>query len=151
MNKLNNKILFVIILVLVLALAGLILRQKFLSSSFSSERYSAVYLTSGDLYFGKLSHFSKYTLSDVWLLQRNPQDEKNPLSINSFERVFWEPEGKIKINPDNVLWVAKLKKDSQIVQFILGQKNRVGQESSVPAPDIVTSPIPEAFLPTPLD
>ncbi len=63
MSKLN-KILLVIVIVLLVALGGVVYWQR---SGFEKS-YWAVYLDTGDLYFGKLRSFSKLSLSDVWFL-----------------------------------------------------------------------------------
>lgn len=113
MSKLN-KILLVLVVVLLVILAVVIYWQKV---GFEKS-YWAVYLNTGDLYFGQLSRFPRLALSDVWFLQRNVDDEENPFSLSKFERVFWEPENKIYINEKNIVWKAKLKKDSQFLNYI---------------------------------
>lgn len=113
MSKLN-KILLVIVVVLLIALGIVIYWQK---GGFEKP-YWAVYLNTGDLYFGKLSSFPKLSLSGVLLLQRNPQDAQNPLSLAEFKEVFWGPEDKIYLNNENIIWKTKLRKDSKIIEFI---------------------------------
>jgi hypothetical protein len=113
MSKLN-KILLAIVIVLLIALGAVVYWQK---GGFK-ETYWAVYLNTGDLYFGKLNRFSRVSLSDVWFLQRNPQDSQNPLSLTKFEQAFWGPEDKIYLDNENIVWKTKLKEDSQVVQFI---------------------------------
>lgn len=113
MSKLN-KILLVIVIILLIALGAVVYWQR---GGFEKP-YWAVYLNTGDLYFGKLNRFPKMSLSDVWLLQRNPQDTKNPLSLSKFKEVFWGPEDKLYLNDENIVWKAKLREDSQFVQSI---------------------------------
>lgn len=109
-----NKILIVLVIILFLILAGLLYWQKF----GLEKPYWAVYLDTGDMYFGKLSYFPRLSLSDVWYIQRNPQDSQNPLSISKFERVFWGPEDKLYLNEKNIIWKTKLKSDSPVLNFI---------------------------------
>lgn len=111
MNKLN-KILLAIVIVLVIAFGVVLYWQK---GGFE-ESYSAVYLSTGDLYFGKLSHFPKTSLSDVWLLQKS-NDAQNPYGITRFDKAFWGPEDKINIDSKNIIWTTELRNDSQLVQF----------------------------------
>lgn len=113
MSKLN-KILLVVVVILLMALGVVIYWQRV---GFEKP-YWAVYLNTGDLYFGKLSTFPKLSLSDVWFIQRNPQDDKNPLSLAKFEQTFWGPEDKIYLNEKDVVWKTKLRADSQVVNFI---------------------------------
>ncbi|MEK7162907.1 MAG: hypothetical protein AAB696_01320 [Patescibacteria group bacterium] len=119
MSKLN-KILLAIVVILLVALGAIIYWQR---GGFEKP-YWAVYLNTGDLYFGKLNRFPKMSLSDVWLLQRNPQDTKNPLSLSKFKEVFWGPEDKLYLNDENIVWKAKLREDSQFVQSIKNPQNQ---------------------------
>jgi len=112
MNKLN-KILLATVIVLIIAFGVVLYWQK---GGFEEE-YSAVYMTTGDLYFGKLSHFPKTSLSDVWLLQRNANDTQNPFGISRFDKAFWGPEDKLNIDSKNIVWTTELKSDSALVKF----------------------------------
>ena len=109
-----NKILLIVVIILVVALGAIIYWQKF---GFEKP-YWAVYLDTGDMYFVKLNYFPRLSLSDVWYIQRNPQDSQNPLSISKFERVFWGPEDKLYLNEKNIVWKTKLKSDSPVLNFI---------------------------------
>jgi len=113
MSKLN-KILILIVVVLLVVLAAVLYWQKV---GFEKPYY-AVYLSTGDLYFGKLSYFPKFALKDVYILQQNPDDQQNPLSITKFENAFWGPENKIYLNDEEIVWKTKLGKDSQFLSAI---------------------------------
>lgn len=112
MSKVNS-ILLVLVIVLVVALGGVLYWQK---GGFE-EKYSAVYLNTGDIYFGKLSRFPRMTLSDVWFLQKG-SDAQQGFGLSKFEKAFWGPEDKMSINDENVIWVTELKTDSEVVQAI---------------------------------
>lgn len=109
-----NKILLIVVVLLVVVLVLLLVWQK---GWLGSSSYSAVYLRTGDLYFGQLRQFPTLTLHNVYLLQVT-QDPQNPLSLQKFTNVIWGPEDKIKINRDQVVWTSKLRSDSQFVQAI---------------------------------
>lgn len=113
MSKLN-KILLVIVVVLLVALAFVLYWQK---GGFQKS-YWAVYLNTGDLYFGKIERFPKTSLTDVWFLQMNSQNEENPLSLVKLEQIFWGPEDKIYFDNESVVWKTKLRDDSSVVEFI---------------------------------
>jgi len=117
MSKLN-KILLIISIILFIALAVVIYWQIYLQKSGLEEPYWAVYLNTGDLYFGKLNKFPKLSLSDVYFIQRNPNDQQNPFSLAKFNQAFWGPEDKIYLNEKNIVWKTKLRNNSQILQFI---------------------------------
>ncbi len=85
--------------------------------------YSAVYMVSGDIYFGKLSSFPSLTLADAYTLQRN-QDEQTPFTLVKFKDAFWGPAGDISLNEDSVLWIAELDVNSPIWKNIQQQQDQ---------------------------
>ena len=118
--------------VLWLAIGLLVLVIVFLSIYYEigpfkkADNYYAVALTSGDLYFGKLSWWPSLVLSDVWFIQRDLAATSTPsLSLDKLTNVFWGPEDKIKLNRENVLMITKLRPDSQVIQTIKSQAANV--------------------------
>lgn len=109
-----NKILFALVVILSVILVGILYLQK---GIFFEEPYYAVYLNTGDLYFGKINWFPRFSLSDAYLLQKT-NDQQNPFTIVKFDNAFWNPEGNLYLNYDNVIWKAKLKNTSQVVNYI---------------------------------
>jgi len=105
--------------------------------------YYAVYLRTGDMYFGKLSRFPKLTLSDVWFLQRNAQDEQGGFNLAKFSDTIFGPKDKMEINREDVVWISKLRDDSQVVTFILQSKNpalqNVQPQTTAPQPTLPAS------------
>lgn len=91
-----------------------------------SPSYYAVYLDTGDLYFGKLSRFPRMTLTDVWYLQRDGQNQS--LALSQFSKVVWGPENKMTLDDDKVVWVAKVSKDSQILPMLKGDRPAAAQQ-----------------------
>jgi len=86
--------------------------------------YYAVFLRSGDMYFAKLSRFPKLTLADAWYLQVNTQEnQQTGFNLAKFTNMVFGPKDKMEINKDNVVWISKLRDDSQVVSFILQNKN----------------------------
>jgi hypothetical protein len=128
MSKLN-KILLGVVAILLMVLGVVIYWQKV---GFEKS-YWAVYLDTGDVYFGKLNRFPKLSLSDVWFLQRNPQDSQNPLSLAKFSQAFWDPEDRVYFNEKNVVWKTKLREDSQVVQFIKNPQASQNQQPIQPS------------------
>jgi hypothetical protein len=109
-----NKILLVVIIVLLVALVGIVAWKMW----GGTPSYYAVYLKTGDLYFGQLSRFPSFGLSHIYLLQVNSQNQQNPVNVQKFSNVFWGPEDFIKINREEVVWYSKLRNDSQLVRLI---------------------------------
>jgi len=92
--------------------------------------YYAVFLRSGDMYFGKLSRFPKLTLADVWYLQVNTQEnQQTGFNLAKFTNMVFGPKDKMEVNKDNVVWISKLRDDSQVVSFILQSKTPALQNS----------------------
>ncbi len=121
-----NKILLVLVILLALVLTGLIVWQKW----GVKPTYSAVYLRTGDLYFGKMMTFPSFGLKNVYTISVNQQDQQNPLSIQKFSNVFWGPEDYLKINRSEVVWITKLKDESQLVQLLKTNPNLLPQNSN---------------------
>lgn len=109
-----NKVLLAVVVVLLVALV-VIVGWKYLEGTPS---YYAVYLRTGDLYFGELSTFPSFTLGRVYMLQVNSQNQQNPVSIQKFTNVFWGPEDSMNINKNDVVWYTRLASDSKLVQLI---------------------------------
>ena len=109
-----NKILIGLIIVLLVALLIVISRK-------TEPTYYAVYLRTGELYFGKLQRFPRLCLIDPYLLRTNVQNPEYPFSIQDFKQVFWGPENKLNLNSSQIVWIAKLKPESQLVKFMEGK------------------------------
>ncbi len=114
-----NIFLLISVIVLLLILGGVLFWQKI----WAQTSFYAVYLDTGDLYFGRLDRFSlKYSLTDVYFLQRNSDNPNQPYSIQRLDQAFWKPENKIKLNPAKVVWITKLASGSEIMNFLNGAK-----------------------------
>lgn len=80
--------------------------------------YYAVYLQTGDMYFGKLSRFPKLTLTDIWFLQVSTQEDQTGFNLAKFSNVIFGPEDKMEINKENIVWISKLRDESDVVKYI---------------------------------
>lgn len=118
-----NKILLIVVIILLLIVVGFLVYQF----QFREKPFYAVYLRTGDLYFGKLVRFPSFGLKQAYLFQVNPQNQENPLSVQRFSRIFWGPEDFMKINKENVVWIAKLSKESQLYQLIKNNPDLIPQ------------------------
>ena len=111
-NKINI-ILIIVSVMLAVALAGIITWRVVEGRGV----YHAVFLRTGDLYFGRLTRFPTFGLKNVYFIQ-STGDEANPLSIQKFTNVFWGPEDTLQINKKEVVWTAKIKKDSELARLL---------------------------------
>lgn len=81
--------------------------------------FSAVYLSTGDIYYGKLRWFPWPHLTNVWLLQRG-QDAQGQvqLGIAPFTSSFWGPMDELDLNPSQIIFWTRLRNDSQLAQAL---------------------------------
>lgn len=116
-NLISVKFLLLVVIVLLVGTLGFLGWQKFNSEA----PYYAVFLQTGDLYFGQLSRSlipgSNITLKNVYILSRT-DDKNNPFSLQKFSDAFWGPSGNISLSRDKVVWINELKPDSQVVSSI---------------------------------
>lgn len=110
----TNKILLVVVVVLIIALAGIVYWQNF---GKSGGNYWAVYLSTGDLYIGKIAYFPRLHLTDVWFFQKT-DDTENPLNLSKFNKAFWGPGDELYLSEKQIIWKNKLSETSQVVSYI---------------------------------
>jgi len=133
MNK-TNKWLLAIVAALIVIIAVLV-AVFWLPNNLLKPNYYAVYLDTGDLYFGKLSHFPHLSLSNVWYLQRDSQGT----SLTEFVKAPWGPEDKIEINRDRVVWTAKLSDLSQLIPYIENKVPEISNQNGVQIPENIAT------------
>jgi len=88
-----------------------------------SKPYSVVYLSTGEIYVGKLSTFPKLVLTDVYLLQSvtSPDDpNKKSFQLAPLKEALWSPD-KIYLNDEQVIFTASIRADSQVAQTLKGK------------------------------
>ncbi|KPJ71257.1 hypothetical protein AMJ50_02760 [Parcubacteria bacterium DG_74_3] len=115
---------------LILVLIGFVIWKFFYRSN-----YYAVYLSTGDIYFGKLVCCSRYILEDSYYL-RVSQDQGAPISVERFQDAFWAPRGKLKLNSESVVWIVRLAPTSPVVEYIEAR----AQGKIVPQQQIPSTP-----------
>ncbi|MFA5172784.1 MAG: hypothetical protein WC435_00035 [Candidatus Paceibacterota bacterium] len=81
------------------------------------KQYYAVYLRTGEIYFGQISYFPRMAMNDPLILQLTG-DKENPFSISRFKDSFWGPEGKIYLGGDNVVWKARIAEGSKMMEAL---------------------------------
>jgi hypothetical protein len=142
--KSSKIFVFAVIVIVVIALAvwaGFVIAgmQAGATNPSGASPYSAVYLTSGDIYFGKLSWFPSPHMTDVWYVTRNQgQSGETQLGIAAMKSVFWGPSDEVNFNAQDILFWTRLENSSQVVQAITGQLS--GQSSSSPASSAPSAP-----------
>ena len=85
--------------------------------------YSAVYLSTGEIYIGRLSTFPKLVLTDAYLLQigSDPADpSKKTFQLAPLKDAVWSPD-KIYLNDEQVIFTASIRADSEIAKTLKGK------------------------------
>jgi hypothetical protein len=137
---LSKKIIVVLLVVVVALVAlGIWLGMAFLNKGNPAgpSDYSAVYLVTGDIYFGKLQWFPKPHLTNVWFLQRGVNQQNQPqLNVAPFNAVFWGPVDEIYLNPSEIIFWTSLRNDSQLAKALANPASvqPLAPQGQLPAP-----------------
>lgn len=117
MKKGKRNFLITLVVVLVIAIIAI---AWWVISLISGPTYYAVYLNTGDIYFGELSTFPRTTLNNAWYLQQDFENQQ--LALASFKNVVWGPVGDIQLSESSIVWIAEVSDDSQIIPILEGQQ-----------------------------
>ena len=89
--------------------------------------YSAVYMTTGDIYYGKLSWSPSPKLTDVWVLQR-PAVSGGQYAIVPLKTAFWGPSDEVDLNASQIIFTTRIRNDSQIIPYFTDPSLLNGQQ-----------------------
>lgn len=141
-GKSRNKslALIVVALVVVMIVSGIWLGTHSKSAdaekSVNKDEYQALFLTNGQVYFGKLTDLNqKYiTMSDIYYLQvqqtsakdtgstlqnaSGSSDSSSQVSLAKLGNELHGPEDKMNVASDQILFWENMKKDSKVSQAI---------------------------------
>lgn len=124
--KKNKLIIMAVVIIVVLgsiSVAVLAVYKPDYIKNIFNKPYSAVYLTSGEMYIGKLSTFPKLVLTDAYLLQivADPNDDtKKTFQLASLKDSLWSPD-KIYLQRGQVIFTASIRDDSKVAQALKGK------------------------------
>lgn len=123
------------------------------ASQINSKEYQAVFLTNGQVYFGKLKTLnSQYVkLTDIYYLQAketvqpkqkdNSTSQDNNVQLVKLGNELHGPEDAMQINKDQVVFWENLKKDGKVTQAIDNyQKNGNNAANNNTAPATTNAP-----------
>lgn len=109
------------LLLIVLAVGGFV----FWKGSVSFDKpYMAVYLDTGEVYFGKLQYFPRLEMHDVFAIQTvvNPERPDLPTAqIVPLSDSLWGPE-KLILNRDKIVFMGKVGDNSDVMKAIVEAK-----------------------------
>jgi hypothetical protein len=115
-----NKKVFLIIAILVVLFAAVGIWVGVALTRFEADGpspYSAVFLATGDVYFGKLSWFPWPRLDEAWLLQRAAGPNGEPqFSLAPLNSAFWGPAGTVYLNREQIVFWTRLTNSSRVAQ-----------------------------------
>lgn len=120
------------------------------SAPVSDNEWQALYLTSGQVYYGRLTDEKGqfFKLADVYTIQMAPagQDKAKSPSRPTLVKVGNELVGsvdEISVNREHILFIQNLKKEAQVVQGILRLKAQASAPRPAAAPAAETKPAPK--------
>ncbi len=139
-SGLTGKLLVISLIIVSIAITGFvgfaIVSGVTGKNTVNKDLYQAVFLTDGQIYFGKLSNLDKEyaELKDIYYLQvdqqvqpdREKQQQAN-ISLAKLGKELHGPEDRMFINPDMVLFWENLKTDGQVTQAIKNYQSSGGQ------------------------
>jgi len=149
-----HKIVVIIIIILIVAFllcVGILVGIRVNSNAAgpndaSLSPYSAVYLSTGDVYFGKLDWSPSPHIEDPWFLQRgtNPSGQAT-VGVYPFSQVAWGPSDAMYFNSQNIVFWTRLSSTSSVAEAMANPAAGVIQEtipSTQPALPSATSTKP---------
>lgn len=103
-----------------LAIIGVFLSLAFYGAVylFLDKPYVAVYLTTGDVYFGRLSHTPGFKISDPWFIERSKSGD---FALRKFVDAVWKPSNTLDISSNQVVFWNRLPSDSPVIGAMQGK------------------------------
>lgn len=119
-------------------------------NSVDGDKYQAVFLSDGQIYFGKLSGLNKeyVVLEDIFYLQveqevqpdRTTSEAQTQISLAKLGNELHGPEDMMHINPEQILFWENLKDDGQVVSAITAYEESGDENAAAPATTQQTAP-----------
>jgi hypothetical protein len=158
MSSGNRWIVTILVLIIILVGIGWFLSSKSMlpwqNVGAKSSDWQAVFLTNGQVYFGKLSNADgKYAnLKDIYYIQVAQQSEAQQkageqpqISLLKLGSELHGPADEMQINRDQILFIERLKNDSKVVDAINRyKKDGTGIANPTASPAAATSVAPVA-------
>ncbi len=120
LKNINKKNIIVAVLIVLVIVGAFV----FLQEKANRENYSVVYITTGEVYVGKLATFPRMELTDGYIFQitKDATDPtKSNFQLNPIKEALWAPE-KMVFTRKNVVFYGLLLKSSKIAETLANQK-----------------------------
>lgn len=113
-------------LIVIVGVFGLNQKQVASETDIEADKYQAVFMTNGQVYFGKLADINRTyaDLTEVYYLQVQQAvqpaatDQKSQVSLTKLGSELHGPTDKMHISRDQILFWENLKDDSTVVKAI---------------------------------
>lgn len=138
-------IVLIVVVVLVLVWMGAFLEMRIannatVENTASLSQYSAVYLSTGDVYFGILDWSPSPHIENPWFLQRNTNASGQPtVGVYPFNQVAWGPSNSVYFNAQDIVFWTRLSSTSSVAQAMenpaaaeAAQQQNISEVQSVP-------------------
>jgi hypothetical protein len=140
----------IVIFVLLVIGAGIIVGLHYINGNSNGQAlspYSAIYLSTGDIYFGKLDWSPSPHMQDAWFLQRGTDAKGNAtVGVYPFSQVAWGPSGDVSFNASQIIFWTRLNSTSSIAQLIANpaaatsaQQQAAAQQAEQQGPQVTAS------------
>jgi len=146
-NKVIMYVLYVIVIA-VLVYAAVVTRGFGIwkNKTVSATNYQAVFLSNGQVYFGKLTDSGKYAkLEDIYYLQVQqvqPTDktaaQQSKVTLIKLGNELHAPQDRMEINRDQILFIEDLKDEGKVMQAIKRYKETGPDITSTNTTDVNT-------------
>jgi hypothetical protein len=116
----------IVSLIVIVGAFGIYQKEGKTTSDIETDKYQAVFMTNGQVYFGKLADVTHTyaDLTDVYYLQVQQAvqpaatDQKSQVSLTKLGSELHGPTDKMHISRDQILFWENLKDDSTVVKAI---------------------------------
>lgn len=128
----KTKTLLAFVIIVIVVLAGAAGYLWWTTKDMQSNDYQAVFLTNGQVYFGKLaSKRGDYlVLTDIFYLQANKaiqpgaDADKQDMALVKLGNELHGPKDRMEINKDHVLFIEDLNEMSKVMEAIKNYKTK---------------------------
>jgi hypothetical protein len=119
----SHKLFFFALFLVVLVILGVWIGFAANKDPKAESQYSAVYLTTGDVYFGKFSRFPMPHMTGAWHLDRGVDKNNNPqIGFSEVKNAFWGPAETMYFSKGQIVFWTKLRNDSPIIKILTGEQ-----------------------------
>jgi len=110
-------------------------------NSASLSPYSAIYLSTGDVYFGILDWSPSPHIENPWFLQRSTNAQgQATVGVYPFSQVAWGPSDSIYFNSQDIVFWTRLSSTSSVVEAMANPGAGVIQETIPPVQTTTSIP-----------